>query len=77
MRHQPLFLLCAFLACLSLGCSGAILVDCEALTRDNAECMDAQAQAECAASNDDCEDRGGEVLQLESCPVQFACSAND
>lgn len=77
MRHHIALVLCVLLVGVGSGCGGAILVDCEALARDNVDCMDDAAKAECAATNDDCEARGGEVLQLESCPLQFACSADD
>lgn len=54
------------------GCS-AQLADCEALARDQADCMPQGAVAECEATNAQCEEAGAEVLVLESCPLQFAC----
>lgn len=62
----------------SAGCGGAALADCDAIARDNATCMDDEAKAECEATNDACDDSSGEVLVLaESCPLQFACAADD
>ncbi|HEY1101011.1 MAG TPA: hypothetical protein VGF99_18880 [Myxococcota bacterium] len=60
-------------AAFGAGC-GASLQDCEALARDQPDCMGEQAIAECNAENAACEENGGEVLQLESCPLQFVCS---
>jgi hypothetical protein len=58
----------------AVGC-GAQLVDCEALARDQEACMDEEAIADCKATNAQCEELGGEVLVLESCPLQFACDS--
>ena len=56
------------------GC-GPKLADCEALAADQPECMNDVAKADCEATNEQCADElGGEVLVLESCPLQFACS---
>jgi hypothetical protein len=59
---------------IAVGC-GAKLADCEALARDQAACMNDQALADCRATNTQCEESGGEVLVLESCPLQFACDS--
>jgi hypothetical protein len=60
------------LVALGSGC-GAKLADCEALARDQSECMPDSAVAACEATNAQCEETGSEVLVLESCPLQFAC----
>ncbi len=67
-------LLTTLLALCSMGC-GPKLADCEALATDQPECMNDVAKADCEATNEQCADElGGEVLVLESCPLQFACS---
>jgi hypothetical protein len=56
-----------------VGCGGQ-LADCEAIARDEEACMPQSAIDDCEAANDDCAE-SGEVLTLESCPLQFTCSA--
>jgi hypothetical protein len=64
-----------FVVVLGTGCGSAKLVDCEKLAADNAACVDDDALASCQAENTECEAAGaGEVLVLESCPLQFSCS---
>ena len=72
MRILTSLILLPFVA--AIGC-GAQLADCEALARDQASCMDEEALADCKATNTQCEESGGEVLVLESCPLQFACDS--
>jgi hypothetical protein len=67
-------LVMTLLALAATGC-GPTLADCEALATDQADCMNDVAKADCEATNTQCSDvAGGEVLVLESCPLQFACS---
>jgi hypothetical protein len=72
MRILSVLVLFPFVA--AIGC-GAQLVDCDALARDQAACMDEETIADCKATNAQCEESGGEVLVLESCPLQFACDS--
>jgi hypothetical protein len=67
-------LLTTLIALCSIGC-GPKLADCEAIATEQADCMNDVAKADCEATNTQCADElGGEVLVLESCPLQFACS---
>lgn len=52
---------------------GGKLADCEQIAADQASCMPESAIADCEEANVECTD-GGEVLTLESCPLQFTCS---
>ncbi len=53
------------------GCGGDVQ-DCQKLAAEQAGCMPASAVAACEQENEQCKD-GGEVLVLESCPLQFSC----
>ncbi len=64
-----LVIICA----LGAGC-GASTLDCDAIATDEAACMNDASLASCKATNDECEESGGEVVQLDSCPLQFACA---
>ncbi len=56
------------------GC-GTKTIDCEALAAEQPDCMNEAARQDCADTNDQCvADGGDEVIALESCPLQFACS---
>ncbi|MDP2341792.1 MAG: hypothetical protein Q8O67_12610 [Deltaproteobacteria bacterium] len=57
---------------LASACGGK-LADCEQIAADQAACMPESAVEDCEAANTECAD-GGEVLTLESCPLQFTCS---
>lgn len=59
---------------LALSGCGANRVDCDALAKEQPACMDEGAIEACEAANALCEERGGDVHVLESCPLQFACS---
>jgi hypothetical protein len=57
------------------ACGGPTLVDCDQLATSQAACMDDDAVKACKAANDECAaTTDGEVLVLESCPLQFSCS---
>jgi hypothetical protein len=57
------------------GCGGPKLVDCDKIAAEQAACMDAWSTQSCEEENDECANAGtGEVLVLESCPLQFSCS---
>jgi len=74
-RHVLLAALTLALAHALAGCGGAQLVDCDAVAAEQDACMDDASLAACRAANDECEAAGaGEVLVLESCPLQFSCS---
>jgi hypothetical protein len=63
------------IAAFAFGCGGPTLVDCDRLAASQDACMDDGSLAACREANDECEDvAGGEVLVLESCPLQFSCS---
>jgi hypothetical protein len=71
---RPLaFLLCGS-ALLSCAC-GPSLQDCAALAEQQPECMPQTAIDACEERNAACaEEPNGEVVVLESCPLQFACN---
>ena len=71
---RSFFLILSLVVVAASGCGGATTVDCEALASDQPDCMTEAAVDDCNATNAQCEENGGEVLQLESCPLQFACS---
>ncbi len=52
---------------------GGKLTDCQELVDKQSVCMPQSAIDDCEEANDECRD-GGEVLTLESCPLQFTCS---
>lgn len=52
---------------------GGKLADCEQIAVEQEACMPQSAIDDCEEANVDCTD-GGEVLTLESCPLQFTCS---
>lgn len=60
-------------AFVATGC-GPSLADCDAIAVEQKACMNEDALAACRAANALCEENGGEVLVLESCPLQFACA---
>ena len=57
------------------ACGGPKLADCETLASEQDACMDDASLKACNDANDECaETADGEVLVLESCPLQFSCS---
>ena len=55
--------------------SGPALVDCDQLATSQDACMDDASLKACKAANDECAaTTNGEVLVLESCPLQFSCA---
>jgi hypothetical protein len=57
------------------ACGGPKLVDCERIAEANDDCMDDASVKACTEANDECAATAdGEVLVLESCPLQFSCS---
>ena len=70
MNNFFFFIVVVVVAC--SGCGGK-LADCAQIAADNETCMPQSAVDDCEEANDDCRD-DGEVLTLESCPLQFTCS---
>jgi hypothetical protein len=70
---KALFVVVVVVVAFVSACGGGKLADCEQIAVDQSECMPESAVEDCEAANSDCA-AGGEVLQLESCPLQFTCS---
>lgn len=57
------------------ACGGPKLADCEQIATSQDACMDDESLKACKAANDACgATADGEVLVLESCPLQFSCA---